>query len=225
MSSASGPNSCPTPSDRTTPGRQWEIFLVAANLSGPDLEVISVSQLAAEVQLRNDTVGAVAGFLQAVGLLRGARGNYALTSAGWAIAEMHKQDETQARLLLQAQFLEHWPAASTLECLHDAPVDQKTLGRRLHKDLPGKSRRGLYLIEWLVRALIVQRDSAMRISPSAALLASGRRSATASGPEPQRMAEQGTLMGMTRDELRSLPPRKYVAVLDQLAALVALDPA
>ncbi|MFD9744731.1 hypothetical protein ACFWX5_14460 [[Kitasatospora] papulosa] len=223
MNSASESNSYPIPSDRTTPDRQWEIFLVAAHLSGPDLKVISVSRLAAEVQLRNDTVGAVAGFLQAVGLLQGARGNYALTSAGWAIAEMHKQDETQARLLLQAQFLEHWPTASTLECLHDAPVEQKMLGRRLHKDLPGKSRRGLYLIEWLVRALIVQRDSSMRISASAALVASGQRSGAAS--KPQRTVEPGTVMGMTREELRSLPPRKYIAVLDQLAALVSLDPA
>lgn len=221
------PNNYPTPSDRATPDRQWEIYLVFAHLSGPDLRVVSVSQLAAQVQLRKDTVGAVAGFLQAVGLLRGSRGNYALTKSGWAIAEMQKQDETQARLLLQAQFLEHWPAARTLECLRDAPVDQKTLGCRLHKDLPGKSRRGLYLIEWLVRALIVQRDSAMRISPSAALIASagGRRPARAPEPEPGPAVEQGTVMGMTRQELRALPHRQYIAFLDQLATLVSLDPA
>lgn len=227
MNSSPESNSCPAPSDRTTPDRQWEIYLVFARLSGPDLRVVSVSQLAAEVQLRNDTVGAVAGFLQAVGLLRGSRGKYALTSSGWAIAEMHRRDETQARLLLQAQFLEHWPAARTLECLRDAPVDQKTLGRRLHKDLPGKSRRGLYLIEWLVRALIVQRDASMRIAPSAALIASAgaRRPEQAPTPEPQLIAEPGTVMGMTRDELRSLPPRQYIAVLDQLATLVSLDPA
>ncbi|WP_405773670.1 hypothetical protein [Streptomyces sp. NBC_00859] len=212
----------PTPSDRTAPAQQWRIFLDLADLSGPGEQVITCHALAERTEVGTETLGSVVSFLQTVGLVRGARGKYAVTAAGWAIAEMQRRDETQARLLLQAQFLQHWSARAARAALQDAPVDQATLGQRLCPSVPGKARRGTYLVEWLVLALVVHRDASMKICPSAALTAAAGAVPPQQPPGAQSAPEPALLMGMTHSDLRALPPQHYMALLDHAATLVDL---
>lgn len=211
-----GWSDCPAPSDRANHPQQWRIGQTAARLSGPEYRMIASAEVAAEVQVGTDTVTEVLRFLAAVGLFEGARGKYAVTDIGWTIVRRWQDDQTQARLLLQGQFLKHWSAAAARQALHDGPVEQDVLARRLHQNLPGKPRRGQYLVEWLVMALLVYRDEDMRISPAPALTAATgtRHFVAASRQEPD------ALLGLTNQELRALPPSRYCAVIDGLTRLL-----
>ncbi|MGW0313994.1 hypothetical protein [Streptomyces flavidovirens] len=176
--------------------------------------------------LSAETLGGVLSFQQSVGLVGGARGKYAVTPGGWSVAEMWKQDQPRACLLLQELFLKQWPARLALDALRDAPVPQEELARRLQGKSAGNARKGRYLVDWLVLALVVHRDASALVYPSSALLSTSR--AWRVEPQPrsgsvQQLPRQGVLMGMTHSELRALPPQHYMAVLDNVAALAALD--
>lgn len=209
-------NDCPAPSDRANHPQQWRIGQTAARLSGPEYKMIASAQVANEVQVGTDTVTEVLRFLATIGLFEGARGKYAVTDIGWTIVRRWQDDQTQARLLLQGQFLNHWSAAAARQALCDGPVEQDVLARRLHQNLSGKPRRGQYLVEWLVMALLVYRDEDMRISAAPALTAATttRYVVASSGQEPN------ALLGLTNQELRALPPSRYCAVIDGLTRLL-----
>jgi hypothetical protein len=206
----------PTPGDRANPPMQWRVGQAAARLSGPQHRLIASVEVAGEVPAGTGTVTEVLRFLTTIALFESTGDRYAVTDIGWAIFRGWQEDQTQARLLLQGQFLRHWPAAAAWQALHDAPVDQDVLARRLHQNLSGTPRRGQYLVEWLVMALLVYRDEDMRISPAPAL-------AAASGTQPPAAASQSepdALLGLTNRELRALPPSRYCAVLDGLTRLL-----
>ncbi|MEV8597585.1 hypothetical protein [Streptomyces sp. NPDC052012] len=178
--------------------------------------MIASADVAAEVPVGAETVAEVLRFLASVGLFEGARGKYAVTGIGWDIVRRWQEDQTQARLLLQGQFLPHWSAAAARQILSDGPVGQEVLARRLHQNLPGKPRRGQYLVEWLMMALLVYRDEDMKISPAPALTAAtGIGYAVAASQQ-----EPNALLGLTNRELRALSPSRYCAVLDGLTRLL-----
>lgn len=222
----------PMPSDRANLSQQWRIFTCTAKLSGTARETVTSAQVARDAVVGPETVAEVLRFLEAVDLVQGARGQYKVSPAGLAVAQRWEQDETQARLLLQALFLPHWWVTAVVQTLQEAPVDQDVLGRRLHEGLAGKPRRGAYLVDWLVLALLVCRDENRKItlSPALRVLASGSPADAVpeSSPQPSRPEQPGepdALMHMTNTELRALPAAQYCAVLDQITELVRVGPA
>ncbi|MER8073181.1 hypothetical protein ABTZ59_33490 [Streptomyces sp. NPDC094034] len=211
----------PVPSGRTVPEKQFGAFLVAATLSGEEQLVVTNQELANRTGLGTETVSEVMSFVDRASLVNKSPGKFHVTETGWAIAEMYQQDETQARLLLQEQFLACSSVTDpVIEALHDAPVPQELLAQRLQERFSCKGRRALYLLDWLVLALVVRRDSSKRISPSVALSATAGAARRSEAPAP--VPEPGALMGMTNRELRALPPLQYIAVLDNVADLVSL---
>lgn len=225
-----------SPTDRASMRRQWQLVLAAAFASGEQRVIISTSDLARQEEVTLETASQTVRFGDEVGLFRRVgRGKFAVTEAGWIIAQRWQEDQTYARLLLQGAFRSHWsiPVADT--ALRPGPLPVDELGRRLLVDLPGKPRRGLYLVEWLALAFLVHRDQQGRVWPTPALsAAAGSQVAALPAAEPAAEAapapgqELDALMGMTNqtlDELDESNPEGFRALIDNLTKLVQSLPA
>ncbi|MGX5397156.1 hypothetical protein ACWLMY_35510 [Streptomyces anulatus] len=127
---------------------------------------------------------------------------------------MWKVDPAQARLMLHHVMRGHWSFSAALAALGDAPVPQETLARRLQGSLPGKSRRGLYLVDWLVMALVVHRGDDQQVHPA-------RLSAAAETQTPHPAREPRAVMNMTNEQLFLLDDDAYVAVMRSVSAMFA----
>uniref|UniRef100_UPI003C7D886B hypothetical protein n=1 Tax=unclassified Streptomyces TaxID=2593676 RepID=UPI003C7D886B len=147
------------------------------------------------------------------------RGTYRATSARRDFSLMWRVDPAQARLMLHHLMREHWSFSAALSALGDAPVAQEILARRLQGSLPGKSRRGLYLVDWLVMALIIHRGDDKQVHPARL-----PDSPQAQVPCPSR--EPKALMNMTNEQLFLLDADAYAAVMRSVSAMfVGLTPA
>ncbi|MFB7344756.1 hypothetical protein ACFCZ6_32410 [Streptomyces hydrogenans] len=195
------------------------MFNEIALTSGPDRLPVRSSELATRLQLHLNTVAEIVAFLATINLVEGTRHNCAVTKAGWDIAEAYRNDETQGRLLLLAQFRNHWAVQLTYSLAYDAPVEQATLAGRISDTTGVAPRRAHYLLDWLVVALVLHQDPSMQLSPSAAY------GVPISGPRrgPNSVDPPGLLMGLTPAELRALPPERYQELLKQLPALYDLN--
>ncbi|MFF3467577.1 hypothetical protein [Streptomyces sp. NPDC002619] len=218
------------PSDRANVQRQVALLCAGAESSGVDQRTIASADLARQESVSADTATETLRFCTSLGLFTGARGKFAVTDAGWAIAQRWREDETQARLLLQAQFLPHRWATAAWDSMRDAPVPVELLAKRLQGDLPGKPRRGVYLVEWLVLALLVHRGRHGLVWPAPALAAvagTGGPAFSAPRPAPEQvpLPEPAALFGLTNSELRKLAADRYCAVLDNLTQFLELAPA
>lgn len=216
----------PMPGDRANVPQQFRIFTCTCVLSGAARHTVSTAEVAREVGIGVETVSEAMRFLGAVDLMEGSRGQYRVSAAGLAVWQRWEQDQAQARLLLQALFLRHWPADAVQSVLVDAPVDQEVLGQRLHQGLAGKPRRGIYLVDWLVLALMVCRDEDGGITLSPALQV--RAGAAGHGPQrqlPESPGEPDALMGMTNTEIKMLPPDDYCDVLRGITQVLRASPA
>lgn len=197
---------------------QWGLFRELALASGPDRRSISSSELAHRSDLREDTVAETVAFLATVSLVEGTRQQCAVTKAGWEIAAVCRQDETQGRLLLLPLFMQHWSVPLVHGLLFDAPLEQATLVARLRQATGIAPRRAQYLLEWLVLALVLRQDPALRLSPSAACTVPLTQAKEAPLQDPPRL-----LMGLTHTELQALPTEHYITLLEQVSALFDLD--
>ncbi|WP_127454836.1 hypothetical protein [Streptomyces sp. B29(2018)] len=218
------------PTDRANVQRQLELFFRAARFSGLEGRTVASVDVARAEEVTAETATSTLRFSASLGLFTGRRGKFAVTEAGRAVTELWLEDETHARLRLQALFLPHWSAREARATLADGPVAVEDLARQLQRDLPGRSRRGLYLIDWLALAFLVHRDRQGLVWPAPALSAVPVSSEVAipscssgaarrqEGPEE----EPHLLMGMTNSELRSLSPDDYCAVLDRLTEVAEL---
>lgn len=224
-----------TPSDRASLRRQWQIALGAALDSGEEQLTISSVDVARKESVTTETATQTLRFCCEVGLFSGGRGKFAVTEAGWTIAQRWQEDQTYARLLLQGVFRPHWSVPVADAALQAGPLPADELGRRLLGDLPGKPRRGMYLVEWLALALLVHRDQQGMVWPAPALkeaASSGGAAlpATVREAEPEQLSGQelDALMGMTNrklDELDEQDPQRFQAFLDNLTQLVKSLPA
>jgi len=220
-----------SPTDRASLRRQWQLVLAAAFVSGEQQLVISTSDLARQEGVTPETATQTVRFGEEVGLFsRVGRGKFAVTEDGWTIAQRWQEDETYARLLLQGVFRPHWSIPVADAALRDGPLPMEELGRRLLVDLPGKPRRGLYLVEWLALAFLVHRDPQGRVWPTPALSAAASSQVAAlPAAAPAVESEQApgqeldALMGMTNRELDKLDesnPEEFRTFLDTLTQLV-----
>ncbi|SFE34387.1 hypothetical protein SAMN05216251_102555 [Actinacidiphila alni] len=202
------------PTARAVIPSQVRILTTFAHLSGPDRAVVVSARVAKHIGISGDTVTETLRFFASAGLLQGARGRYAITAAGAEVARLWPQDETRARVLLHRSFRDHWATRLALELLRDGPVDQSILAEQLQQGLPGNPRRGMYLVEWLVIALVVNRDGAMRIHAPTVDDHLGNIPAGAVSAARVTDTGQWRIMGMTNESLKRLPGPRYAAVLD-----------
>ncbi|MBY8844579.1 hypothetical protein [Streptomyces sp. SP2-10] len=205
------------------------LVITAARLSGPERRTISSAEVAVVDGSGTETAASTLRFVSSVGLFVGSRGRYAVTEAGWAITRLFEDDEMHARLQLQALVLTHWSVPAARELLADGPMPLDELGRRLHGDLPGKPRRGVYLVEWLALALLVHRDRQNLVWPAPALgtgvgssLSAAAPAAPAAVHQEEPDEEPNYLMGWTNSGLRQLSPERYCAVLDSMTEVAEL---
>ncbi|MGW3289412.1 hypothetical protein ACWDR3_32710 [Streptomyces sp. NPDC001002] len=197
------------------------------------MQTISTTDLARQEGVTAETCTQTLRFSAEVGLFRRVgRGKFAVTKVGWTIAQHWQQDQTYARLLLQGAFRQHWSVPLAETALQSGPMPAEELGRRLLRDLPGKPRRGVYLVEWLALALLVHRDQQGMVWPTPALstaVGSGAAALPAAPrdaePDPSRGQDLNALMGMTNRELNGLVPEEFCAFLDNLTRLVKSLPA
>lgn len=220
------------PTDRASLQRQLALVFAAARNSGPEQRTIISLDVARAEGVSPETATSTLRFSASLGLFTGARGKFAVSDAGWAITELWQEDETHARMQLQALLLRHWSTEEVRRLLADGPVAADELAPQLQGDLPGKPRRGVYLIEWLALAFLVHRDRQGLVWPAPALGAMAHSTAVAVASRPQDLAQQQVpeeephlLMGMTNSELRRLTPERYCAVLDNLTEVAELTPA
>ncbi|WP_438453354.1 hypothetical protein [Streptomyces asiaticus] len=221
-----------TPSDRAGTPKQLSVVLTAGRESGELKLTVTSADVARKESVTLETATQTLRFATNMRLFTGARGKFAVTDAGWLITQRWQEDETHARLLLQAQLLRTWPAEAASEALQDGPMPVERLAQHLQRGLPGKPRRGVYLVEWLELAFLVHRDRHGLMWPAPALgVVAGSRPAgfsdpaSSPAPEPEQEAELDALMGMTNSKLRELPPEGYCAVLGHLAQLLEWTPA
>ncbi|MFC9943999.1 hypothetical protein [Streptomyces pratensis] len=201
------------PSDRASWDKQKLIFDSVVRLSGDALWAVKTVDVARTTGLGQGTVAEVLRWGSSIALVeQSERGAYRATAAGRDISLMWKVDPAQARLMLHHVMRGHWSFSAALSALGDAPVPQQTLARRLQGSLPGKSRRGLYLVDWLVMALIVHRGSDQLVHPARL-----PEAATAQGPRPAQ--EPKAVMNMTNEQLFLLDTDAYVAVMRSVSAM------
>ncbi|MFD5818364.1 hypothetical protein [Streptomyces sp. NPDC127038] len=200
------------PTGRASLRHQREVFLCAVQLSGPDRLVVKSTQVAKLAGLSGDTVTESLRFFETMGIVSGARGRYAATAEGAALADVWLEDETRARVMLHHLVRGHWAATAARTALAHGPVEAEALSQHLQRGLTGNPRRGLYLVEWLVHALVAYTDRHGRVHAlSSETAPPGLSLPLQAAPSPEPAS--GYVMGMCNEELRLLPTAQYVSVL------------
>ncbi|MEH6373828.1 hypothetical protein V7793_05655 [Streptomyces sp. KLMMK] len=216
------------PTDRMQVTGQIRVAQALAELSGGDAREIKGADLARHMGRYADSVTESLSYLVGTGLAEGGRGRYRTTSAGREFAALWNADSARARLLLRGLYQDHWAAQEAVRILADGPLPQEEVATRLQQGLPGKPRRGIYLVEWLVIALVVRRDKRLHLSlpePEAPAGdghgADDEAPASPSGATGGRADATGTgpvlIMGLSMDQLRALPNEQYAEILHGLA--------
>ncbi|MCJ0871188.1 hypothetical protein [Streptomyces sp. AP-93] len=204
------------PSGRTSPAQQIQLILALAEL-GADGKEVGRAAVAARTGRSLDTVSDCMGFLAEVGLAEPGRGRYELTDQGRVFAEVWQRDSAQARLLLHPLMRAHWSTAAVAHHLAGGALPQEELARLLRAGLRGMPMRGVYLVEWLVIGLVVERDDRLHIHlPGQAPPHSGPHSAPqAEEPEPEAEdPDPAFLFGLTLREIQELPDARYIAFME-----------
>ncbi|MFJ3533959.1 hypothetical protein ACIPQA_00685 [Streptomyces sp. NPDC090109] len=180
--------------------------------------MIKSAQVAAEVHLGTETVTECLRFFGTVGLLDGARGRYSATEAGLAWAEVRSEDHTRGRLLLHGLFKDHWSTRAARAALADGPVEAEALAQHLQQGLSSNPRRGMYLVEWLVEALVLHRDRFGRVHAPVDENIPG-----AQMPNPRPPTDGNLILGMNVQRLHNLPTAKLVALLGTYTDMLGID--
>ncbi|MER5729674.1 hypothetical protein ABT084_15260 [Streptomyces sp. NPDC002138] len=197
-----------------SPAQQIRLVVALAELRTEGAEVTRAA-VAARIGKSPDTVSESMAFLGEVGLTEPGRGKYTLTHQGRAFAEAWPRDTAQARLVLRPLMQAHWSAAAAAKCLSDGARPQEELARLLRTGLSRNPMRGVYLVEWLVIGLAVERDDRLHIHLPGQ--ASQPGSAEPPRTEPETEAEEpgpAFLLGLTLREIQELPDARYVAFLE-----------
>ena len=202
------------PTERMSVDRQVNMLKAIHTLGGESRAPLMISQIAQHLNVAVATAGPAARFLITASLLDGGRGIYAITEAGSQFATLWDSDTARARLLLRGLWSETWFARKTARELANGPLSESELAKRLQQGKSGPTTRGLYLVEWMTMALLVQRDEMGMIT-----YASPGPQAPSS-PKPESTdAPPPIVMGMTIGQIRELPDRQYVAYMTAIEAI------
>ncbi|MEU3283017.1 hypothetical protein [Streptomyces antibioticus] len=144
------------PSGGFTSLRQLEMLDVIAELGGNDRRNIPVAKISAKVQISATTVSSAQGFLRQAGLLETHHGALSVTAAGLRLTRLRAEDSARARLFLRDHWQSTWFTKAATRFLRQGPLQRAALAENLGHGLSSTRERGLYLVDWLDYALIVQ---------------------------------------------------------------------
>ncbi|WKK21338.1 hypothetical protein QZH56_20990 [Streptomyces olivoreticuli] len=215
------------PTDRMQVTAQIRVLQSLAELSGNDAQEVRSADLARHMGRYADSVTEAVSYLASTGLAEGGRGRYRATRAGREFAALWDTDSARARLLLRDLYHDHWAARQATRILADGLLPQEEVAARLQQGLPGKRRRGIYLVEWLVIALVVHRDKRLHLSlpgPDGPGPDQDGHAPGSDAPGPAAAADGGAartgrmlIMGLSMDQLREMPDEQYAEILHGLA--------
>lgn len=199
------------PTNRAHPRQQIRLLQKVLELTGPDNKSVRKQNLSAAAGLGLTTVSEALTFLADVGLVESGRGECSVTRLGYSFAELWDRDSSRARLLLKDAMRDHWAPERARALLRHGSLPQEELARRLREGIPGVPKRGVYLVEWLVISLVIERDKRLYVSlPESEDTEPSPHSADGRGSTDQ---PDGLPMGLTSDEIKSLPDAQYIAFL------------
>lgn len=197
------------PTERLTPRRQLEVIDALAELGGPKRSAVRATTVGKQLNISPRSISGAAGFLAQAGILRADTGSLALTKLGLTLAQLRSTDSARARLLLRDAWQGQWFQRSAVQHLTSGPLEEAELARRLKAGAPGPAERGLYLTEWLVYALLVDRDELGRCT-----LPVGEEPPTAYAPKEQEsLGVLDPLMSATPAEISALPDAQFIALM------------
>ena len=197
------------PTERLTPRRQLEVIDAIAELGGPGRSAVRATTVGKQLKISPRSVSGTAGFLAQARIFRPDPGSLALTKLGLTFAHLRSTDSARARLLLRDSWQGQWFQRSAVQHLSSGPLEEAELARRLKAGTPGPAERGLYLTEWLVYALLVDRDEQGRLTLPAA-----QKPPAASEPEkPEPLGILDPLMSAAPAQISALPDDQFIALM------------
>ncbi|MFF9403459.1 hypothetical protein [Streptomyces sp. NPDC014744] len=209
------PDGWAPPTERMATEKQMELIVAVAALGGERRLPVEQEIVARRASLSPSTMSGVRAFFEQTGLIEPGRGTWAVTEAGLRFARLRAVDSARSRLVLRDLWRGQWFEQAALDLLQDGPLEEGVLADRLGEGLPGRRERWIYLVEWLVHALIVHRDNGLITAPGNTLGAA----ADSGGARADRPVIFDPLMAMEDEELAALPTDRFVALMDTYRAL------
>ncbi|MGW9412048.1 hypothetical protein [Streptomyces diastaticus] len=196
------------PTERINCRRQLELLDIVAELGGPEMRPVPLSEAGARLGVVEATVQYAQGFMRQNGLLGSVRGTLAVTPEGLRLFELRGTDSAHARLYLRDLWRDAWFTRSASKILRRTPEEASVLAQQLSRHLTRTPERGLHLVEWLDYALVVEADTDGRMR-----LAGARPAA----PAPPAAAP----LLASAEEISGLPDSQFFAVMQAYRTLLA----
>ncbi|WP_030761623.1 MULTISPECIES: hypothetical protein [unclassified Streptomyces] len=194
------------PSGGFTSLRQLKLLDVIAEMGGNNRQSIPVAEISTKVKISATTVSSAQGFLRQAGLLETHHGALAVTAAGLKLTRLRAEDSARARLFLRDHWRSAWFTKAATRFLRQGPLQRTALAEKLSHGLSSTRERGLYLVDWLDYALIVQvGEGGLVHFPD-------------SPPAPEAPASGLPLTSI--EEVLALPDDTFVAVMRAYATLL-----
>ncbi|MBR8642156.1 hypothetical protein KEF29_29605 [Streptomyces tuirus] len=176
---------------------------------GGDGRPASARDIAARMNLSHKSVAGVAGFLIHSGLFQPGRGAWALTEAGAALARLRATDSARARLHLRDLWQGSWFQQRAGQRLAAGPLEEKELANHLRAGLQGQAERGVFLVEWMVYALLLERDESGDLRLPADQVPPPEVDAQPAGPP----GIFDPLLNTSAAEITALPDDEFIALM------------
>ncbi|WP_327262965.1 hypothetical protein OG444_16870 [Streptomyces sp. NBC_01232] len=194
------------PSGGFTSLRQLQLLDLIAEMGGSERRSIPVSEISAAAKISATTVSSAQGFLRQAGLLETHHGALAVTPSGLQLTRLRSEDSARARLFLRDLWRSAWFAKAATRFLRQAPLERTSLAEKLGQGLSSTRERGLYLVDWLDYALIVQVGEGGLVHLQ--------------GSSPTAEAPASNLPLTSVEEVLALPDDTFVAVMRAYTTLL-----
>jgi hypothetical protein len=201
------------PTERINCRRQLELLDVVAELGGPGMFTVPLSDAGARLGVGAATVQSAQGFMRQNGLLSSVRGTLAVTPEGLRLSELRKTDSARARLYLRELWKGAWFTRSASKALRRTSEEASVLAQQLSRHLTKTPERGLHLVEWLDYALVIEADADGRMRLAGARPESAPPTAPASPAAAPLLA--------SAEEISALPDSQFFAVMQAYRTLLA----
>ncbi|MEV7678077.1 hypothetical protein AB0O64_05880 [Streptomyces sp. NPDC088341] len=180
---------------------------------------MTARDIASRLGITPKSVSRATAFLIHAGLLQPGRGAWALTEAGHSLARLRSTDSARARLLLRDHWQDMWFHQRAQHWLASGPAEERELAAHLSSGVAGPLERGLFLIEWMTYALLIDRDGQGRI-----ILPAGQQS-EAPGRTEEPAGPEGIWAFLNAEHVSVLPDDEFLAVMKAYRSLlVSLTP-
>ncbi|WP_405848564.1 hypothetical protein OG211_14735 [Streptomyces niveus] len=211
--SSSPPKVRTTPTSRITPRRQLEISDLVGRLGNETQAEITAEMIHKAIGIAPKSSIEAAAFFVHAGLFRPGHRAWSPTELGKNLSRLRVEDPTRARLLLRDAWQDMWFNRRARQILANGPLPEADLARRLQTGLPGRPERGLYLVEWMSYALLVERtpDNDLML-PAAARPNDVSATAGAGVLDP--------LLRASVEQISALSEKEFIALMDGYRAIL-----